>query len=294
MPQIARAAPIALLALTLAVAGSAHAAIQFADVGKNLEYLQTNSTGSTTPFGNGGDNAFFFARVFYDSGNYDGGSVTFGGATTPFNGQTFDCCGDIGGAYQTGYLSKAAMDAQFPTNTTYALQVTDSTGTSPTTDINIVLPDDLYDSTQIPTFSAGSFDALNSLTIGQGLTIVTSTFAPDGRATAGQTFLTVFDLTSGGVVYSEFGANTRSSWDVGSGIFQAGHHYEAQLIFDNLVESSDGGVPTTARSDLRTDVLFDLPAQAAVPEPAAWALMLTGFGAIGATLRRRRPTAAAS
>ncbi len=29
----------------------------------------------------------------------------------------------------------------------------------------------------------------------------------------------------------------------------------------------------------------------AVPEPAAWALMLSGFGAIGAALRGRRTTA---
>lgn len=30
--------------------------------------------------------------------------------------------------------------------------------------------------------------------------------------------------------------------------------------------------------------------QPAVPEPATWAMMLTGFGAIGYTMRRRRPT----
>jgi hypothetical protein len=30
-------------------------------------------------------------------------------------------------------------------------------------------------------------------------------------------------------------------------------------------------------------------AAAAVPEPAAWLLMIAGFGATGATLRRRRP-----
>lgn len=33
-------------------------------------------------------------------------------------------------------------------------------------------------------------------------------------------------------------------------------------------------------------------ATAAVPEPATWALMIVGFGSIGATMRRRRPVAA--
>ena len=32
----------------------------------------------------------------------------------------------------------------------------------------------------------------------------------------------------------------------------------------------------------------NIPAPSAVPEPAAWALMLTGFGAMGGVLRRRR------
>ena len=33
---------------------------------------------------------------------------------------------------------------------------------------------------------------------------------------------------------------------------------------------------------------LDSTTTAAVPEPAAWALMLTGFGLVGATMRRRQ------
>jgi hypothetical protein len=36
----------------------------------------------------------------------------------------------------------------------------------------------------------------------------------------------------------------------------------------------------------------DAPVSGGVPEPAAWALMITGFGLAGAALRRRRITAA--
>ena len=34
--------------------------------------------------------------------------------------------------------------------------------------------------------------------------------------------------------------------------------------------------------------VFDIGSAAAVPEPATWALMLLGFGAVGWQLRRRR------
>lgn len=261
---------------------SAHASvITSADIGKNLEYQQTDSSGTVTPFsGFGTGNAFFFARVFYDSGAYDGGSLSYNTTTIPFNSVAFDCCGSTGGAYQTSFISKSDMDSQFPTNTSYTLEVTDSTNTNPPTDIHINLPDDLYQSTPVPTFSAASFDALQLLTPGQGLTIFTSTFTPDPNATGGQTFLSIYDLTANTTVYSDFGANTRGSWNVGSGVFDAGHLYEAQLIFDNLVSSSDGGIPTTARSDLRTDVFFGLAA--AVPEPGALPLLASGVGVLGA------------
>jgi hypothetical protein len=267
------------------MASSANAAVLSADLGKNLEYLQADNAGTTFPVG-GAANAFFFARTFYSSGDFDGGSVSFGATTLPFNSQSMDCCGSTGGQYQTDLITKSQMDAMFPTGTLYTLEVTDSTHTNPTTDVHINLPADLYDATPIPTFDSASFDALNSLTPGQGLTIGTGTFTPDANATGGQSFLSIFDLTGNTAVFSDFGLNTRSSWTIGSGIFQAGHQYEAQLIFDNFVSSSDGSVPTTARSDLRTDVIFQL--KAAVPEPATWAMMLVGFGGLGAVLRSRR------
>ncbi|MBA2919554.1 PEPxxWA-CTERM sorting domain-containing protein [Sphingomonas sp. MAH-20] len=43
-----------------------------------------------------------------------------------------------------------------------------------------------------------------------------------------------------------------------------------------------------SRSRLTADLAFTLTGNAAVPEPATWALMLGGFGLAGAALRRRR------
>ncbi len=280
-----------VLAAILAVGGltaqGAQAGVTFADVGKNLEYLQTDAGGTTAPVG--AANAFFFARAFYHSGDFDNGSVTFNGTTVPFNSIAYDCCGSTGGQFQTGYITKADMDATYPTNTSYALTVTKTGDPGATRVVNVFLPDDLYTKTPIPTFDAASFNGLNSLAPGQGINIGTGIFGADPGANGAQTFLSIFDLTAGTTVYSDFGSNSRSSWLVGSGIFQAGHSYEAQLIFDQLLFGSDSGVPVTGRDDLRTDLFFSLPG-VGVPEPAEWALMLAGFGLMGALLRRPRET----
>lgn len=45
------------------------------------------------------------------------------------------------------------------------------------------------------------------------------------------------------------------------------------------------------RSPLAADLAFTLTGNAAVPEPATWALMLGGFGLAGTALRRRQRTA---
>ena len=61
------------------------------------------------------------------------------------------------------------------------------------------------------------------------------------------------------------------------------------LNFDNTINStyridlSGGGETITAFAQLGTGA-----AVAAVPEPATWAMMLAGFGAMGISLRRRR------
>ena len=279
-----RSAMLAAAAAATTFAGAAQASIHFADVGKNLEYVQVDAAGTTVPIA--ADNAFFFARTFYDTGDFDNGGVTFASTTLPFNSIAADCCGNTGAQYGTTFISKSVMDATFPTNTTYTMTLTKTGDPSATTSVDVFLPNDLYDATPLPTFASASVMALNSLVPNQAITIDTNAFTPDPAANGGETFLSVYDLTANTTVYSDFGSNLRNSWTVGSGLFQAGHSYEAQLIFDTFVSGSSNGVPTVGRDDLRTDLIFALPA--AVPEPAQWALMLIGFGLVGAALRRPR------
>ncbi len=290
-PTSRLAAAGALLALTLAAATSAQAQITLADIGKNVERTQTDGAGTLT-----GDNAFFYARAFFPADAYDGGSLTVNGTTTyAFNSPSFDCCGHLtGNQYQTGFTTKAAMDAAFPTQsnytTPYQVSVTSSTNPGNDTTFNLDLPDDFY-SANDPTFSAADFSAMTGLTANQGLTLNTAGFTPGVGADGGTSFLSVFDLTAGQYVYGNFGSSGGATWSIAAGSFTAGHNYETQLIYDSFI-GLDSDVPANATADLRTDVFFTAGA-AAVPEPAAWALMLVGFGAMGASLRRRRRALAA-
>ena len=275
-------------------ATSASAGIVFADVGKNLEYQQTNAT-TVVPF-NSGTNAFLFARSFYTNPtDFNDGALTVGTSNHPYNLEgALDFQGDTGGGYQTGYLTMAAMDAAFPTGATFALSPV-NTGTSDTATVNVVFSADTY-ATVLPKLDAASFNALQNVDPNAGLTVGFNSFSGDPGADISQGFFTIFDYTSNSVVenFAGFPTGTTSAF-LAPGTFTAGDQYVCELIFDNVVSGDDGGILTYARSDVRTLGYFTAPGGiGAVPEPAAWALMLAGFGAVGATLRRRRVTVLAA
>jgi hypothetical protein len=69
-----------------------------------------------------------------------------------------------------------------------------------------------------------------------------------------------------------------------------GHHGEVELEL-NYGDTIDGR--GTLNSLKHADDIAPI-IQASVPEPASWAMMLVGFGGLGALLRRRRSLAASS
>ena len=65
--------------------------------------------------------------------------------------------------------------------------------------------------------------------------------------------------------------------------------------FDGAAQSNDGGATWTSGYGGDTGIavtLYDTSWSGPVPEPASWAMMIGGFGMVGAQLRRRRVVAA--
>ena len=84
------------------------------------------------------------------------------------------------------------------------------------------------------------------------------------------------------------------SADAGSQPFGPAWFYELNDVRfsygggESLVRTIWGDLPTSGRIDYGFRTYVDT----AVPEPGTWALMLAGFGGVGAALRRRRAVAA--
>jgi hypothetical protein len=93
------------------------------------------------------------------------------------------------------------------------------------------------------------------------------------------------------------GNSIAKAWRYASGVGQitrAGYYDTAFLFNSNLAPSKDiviDRVFAIATSDV-ADVVIP-PTPIAVPEPAAWAMLVVGFGLVGLGSRRRRPMVAA-
>lgn len=127
--------------------------------------------------------------------------------------------------------------------------------------------------------------------------------------------LTLFAMPSGAYVYDQDDADddgeivpvdlsTGNAYDVLLPILLGPGDYRVALTaYDNAAEGDladgfsgdgdfDGRTNAFAFDILNVSSVTDVPV-AAVPEPASWAMLIAGFGLIGATLRRRRALALA-
>jgi hypothetical protein len=88
-----------------------------------------------------------------------------------------------------------------------------------------------------------------------------------------------------GLVFTGSGFSGLSSATLlGSSTFGSGQFTQGDItLVGDQLQLNWAGVPYS--DGQRIDISF---AAAAVPEPAAWAMLIAGFGLVGATLRRRR------
>ena len=98
-------------------------------------------------------------------------------------------------------------------------------------------------------------------------------FSPNSATSASAAF-SIGTLT--GTVFHDTGDNSNLDWQIFTGNFIAGP--TSTLNFTNLTGGVNEGILLDAVSITQ-----------AVPEPATWAMMLFGFGAVGFAMRRRKP-----
>ncbi len=279
-------------AVVALAAHTASAQVVFSDIAKSQEF-QEDASGTVVPLG-GGVNAFFYARNFYaNPSDFDGGSVTYPGDPSPqiYNiSGLLDCCGHNGRGYQTGYETPSDLDAAFPSNTTYTLTATNSV-TMASQSVNIAFGPDIY-AAATPTLTAASVQALGSAGAVNGLTIDFNNFGLVSGANVAQDFFTIYDYSTASEVFNYmpgFSSST-TSLTIPAGVLSAGDQYVFELIFDSADYDNGGGnqdAGAAYRSDLRTLGYFTVPGQG-VPEPAAWTMLLVGFGVVGGAYRGRR------
>jgi hypothetical protein len=126
-------------------------------------------------------------------------------------------------------------------------------------------------------FSGFTVDALVDTTDFDGGGIFTAASNPNLDGPPGSTTTASRNGFGGSVVRADFGAN---------GLEGAGQTSATYIFRTNATNYTLGGTFTTQDGSVAQRANF--APVAAVPEPATWAMMLMGFGAMGVSLRRRR------
>ena len=288
----ARWAAATAVGLGVAAAGAAQSQILGADVGKSIQYQQTGPASVDLVGG------FFAAEIFSAPSSFSEGSVSFSGPGSPqlFRSElqtvfyipdstlAIDCClgGQTGDGYQSGYLTLSDLANNYPTGIEYDLEA-DSPRRNTYQAVQVAYVQDLY-TTAIPALTAASFAALQGVNPSVGVTVHFDSFTPNPDATASGGVFILYDTTTDRVALVDDFSPSTTSVTLAPGVLTPGAGYTYELIFDDRITGSAGGVPTAYFSDVRTFGAFD----AALPEPADWVLVTLGVAAIGGVLRRGR------
>lgn len=250
--------------------GAAHAGdVDFIDMFRNVGFMQTGNGNNL------GDNGAFFTTVVFTLGGvaYSGGTVSFAGAPSP--AALTPQAGNTYGYQSNAYASKAAMDAAFPQGSySYALQ-----SAGPLTQASFSLGADQYALSR-PYLSGTSYAALQGAQAGAPLALSFSAYTVNPAASEALMFFTVYDYTTAQFVFDAgFLPATTPGLVLSGNLLQAGHQYAYELIYSSRVRVPASGTNFDAQIgfELRTTGQFFT---AAVPEPGAWGLMLSGLAVV--------------
>jgi len=280
---------IAVTGAALAALGNApaFAGIITADLGKNIQYTQTDDTGTLAD-----PNDYFAARVFYDSAvAYDSAALTINSGTpvsmTNVPGTyTFLNNTTAAGYYiaqSQSYSPQAALDADYPFGSyEYDLYLSNILQDSTTIDYT----QDYYPNQ--PIVSGTSFDQLAAgIDPTQAFTLsfnqlVDNPNLSQAPSPSDYVFLDIYNGSTD--TYSTFSPTpaTTTSFVIPANTLSLGTSYDLLLTFDNRTfDGSDFQL-----FDTKTDVDFTTASAPTTPEPAVFLSAVTGLGMI-AWLRRR-------
>ena len=272
----------AAMALTFSMAASnVSAQVASAEVGETLLYQQTGP--NTVVIGNGGASADLYAFAFtQNSGDFDGGTLTFPGAAFP---KSFNVVQPQVVGFQSVQYTQAGLNAAFPNNVTYTLNATDSTGQMSPQSVDVPYATDF--ASTIPALTAASYTALQAANPNATTTLNFNSFNPDPSATFSATFFTLLDLSKNDTTVDTANlAPSATSLSFGPGTLTTGDQYAYEFTFFNQVDGDSAGVTTLASSGVLTYGEFTVPA--GVPEPSTWTFLLMGMAGLGFSIRRRR------
>jgi PEP-CTERM motif len=249
--------------------------ISFVDSFRNASYEQTGNGNSLTLNG-----YFFSADLVTNTPNpYASVSLIYPGPGSPANLPQISPT-DYG--MQTGFLSKAALDADFPMGVyTFKSNTGDTTGYDYEAD----------DYAQSNPFLTGTdYSDLQGMNATQGFTFHFSPFVTGNMAASSFIFFTVFDQTTSTQAFTGgfLPANTASLF-MPANTLTPGDSYTFELDFSNrdiLNLIGDADFPPEVAFDVRSDGAFIAAAAAPTPEPGTFGLF--GVALLAAAGLRRR------